>query len=164
MLNITYQPIGIVHSPFKKPEGTPIQPLAAADVFATIEIFPQYSEGLKDLDGFSHIYVLFHMHLAKNKSLIVTPFLDTEQHGVFATRAPGRPNRIGISVVCLDKIEGNTLHVKNIDMLDGSPVLDIKPYISQFDFFETFKNGWFEKVNHKIEEQKDDGRFKNKHL
>ncbi|MCX6236853.1 MAG: tRNA (N6-threonylcarbamoyladenosine(37)-N6)-methyltransferase TrmO [Bacteroidia bacterium] len=145
MLNITYQPIGIVHSPFKTPEGTPIQPVAAKDVCATIEIFPQYAEGLKDMEGFSHIYVLFHLHLAKSKSLLVTPFLDTEQHGVFATRAPGRPNSIGISVVCL---------------LDGSPVLDIKPYIPQFDVFETFKNGWFDKVNHKIEEQKDDGRFK----
>lgn len=160
MLNITYQPIGIVHSPFKTPEGTPIQPVAAKDVCATIEIFPQYAEGLKDMEGFSHIYVLFHLHLAKSKSLLVTPFLDTEQHGVFATRAPGRPNSIGISVVCLEKIDGNLLYVKNIDMLDGSPVLDIKPYIPQFDVFETFKNGWFDKVNHKIEEQKDDGRFK----
>ena len=160
MLNIIYQPIGIVHSPFKTPEGTPIQPVAAKEVLATIEIFPDFGEGLKDLDGFSHIYVLFHMHLAKNKSLLVTPFLDTGQHGVFATRAPGRPNSIGISVVCLEKITGNTLHVKNIDILDGSPVLDIKPYIPQFDVFGTTKNGWMDQNIHKIEEQKDDGRFK----
>lgn len=161
MHNIVYQPIGIVHSPYKQPEGTPIQPVVAIGVCATIEILPEYAEGLKDLEGFSHIYVLFHLHLAKSNSLLVTPFLDTESHGVFATRAPGRPNPIGISVVCLEKIAGNILHVKNIDILDGSPVLDIKPYIPKFDVFETYKNGWFDKVNHKIEDQKDDGRFKN---
>jgi len=160
MLNITYHPIGIVHSPYKQPEGTPIQPITSKEVNATIEIFPGYVEGLKDLEGFSHIYVLFHLHLAKSNSLLVTPFLDTKSHGVFATRAPGRPNPIGISVVCLEKIAGNILHVKNIDMLDGSPVLDIKPYIPQFDVFNTYKNGWYDMVNNKIEDQKDDGRFK----
>lgn len=159
MLNITYHPIGIVHSPYKYPEGTPVQP-AASEMNATIEIFPGYAEGLKDLDGFSHIYVLFHLHLAVSKSLMVIPFLDTEKHGVFSTRAPGRPNPIGISVVCLESISDNILYVKNIDILDGSPVLDIKPYIPRFDVFETYKNGWFDKVNHKIEDLSDDGRFK----
>ena len=159
MREITYHAIGIVHSHFTAPEGTPIQPAAGKDVQATIEIFPDYVKGLIDLNGFSHIYVLFHMHLAKSKSLLVTPFLDTEQHGVFATRSPGRPNPIGLSVVQLEKIESNILHVKNIDIIDGSPVLDIKPYIPAFDVHEVYSSGWFEKNIHKLNTQKDDGRF-----
>ncbi len=160
MLNISYKPIGIVHSPFTKPEGTPIQSAVSKNSEAIINIFPEFVEGLKDLEHFSHIYILFHLHLAEKKELTVIPFLDTIPHGVFATRSPGRPNSIGISVVCLDKIEGDKLFVKNIDILDGSPVLDIKPYIPQFDVFETSKNGWFEKNVHKMDSQKDDGRFK----
>lgn len=159
MTAITFQPIGIVHSPFKNPEGTPIQPIAAIDTEAIIEVFPEFSKGLTDLEGFSHIYILFHLHLAKKKELMVVPFLDNTAHGVFATRSPGRPNSIGISVVCLDKIIDNKLYVKNIDILDGSPVLDIKPYIPQFDVFNTTKNGWYDNKKTKLEEQKDDGRF-----
>jgi tRNA (adenine37-N6)-methyltransferase len=160
MNQITYHPIGIVHSPFRIPEGTPIQAAAAKDICATIEIFPEFIPGLKDLDGFSHIIVFFHIHLATHKSLLVTPFLDTESHGVFATRSPGRPNAIGMSVVELEKIKNDRLFVKSIDILDGSPVLDIKPYIPQFDVFETSKNGWLEKNVHKMKIKKDDGRFK----
>ena len=160
MNRITYYPIGIVHSPFRIPEGTPIQPNAAKDIRATIEIFQEYSPGLTDLEGFSHIFVLFHMHLAKSKSLLVIPFLDTEQHGVFATRSPGRPNPIGMSVVELEKIENNLLFVKNIDILDGTPVLDIKPYIPDFDIHKINKIGWVEKNVHQLDYQKDDGRFK----
>jgi tRNA-Thr(GGU) m(6)t(6)A37 methyltransferase TsaA len=160
MNRITYFPIGIVHSPFQFPEGTPIQANAAKDIQARIEIFPEYHNGIIDLDGFSHIIVLFHMHLAKCKSLFITPFLDSEPHGVFATRSPGRPNPIGFSVVELEKIENDILFVKGIDILDGSLVLDIKPYIPQFDVFETTKKGWVEKNAHKLGDQKDDGRFK----
>jgi tRNA-Thr(GGU) m(6)t(6)A37 methyltransferase TsaA len=164
MNNIVYKPIGIVHSPLKTPDGTPIQLFAADRSQATIEVLPEYAEGLKELNGFSHIYVLFHLHLAICKSSIVVPFLDTEQRGNFSTLAPGRSNPIGISVACLGKITDNILHVKNMDMLVGSPVLDIKPYIPQFDVFEKYKNGWLEMVNHKIEEVIDDGRFINSHL
>jgi len=160
MNKITYRPIGIVHSPFRFPEGTPIQPAAAKDIQAQIEIFPDYSTGLTDLNGFSHIIIIFHMHLAKCKSLLVTPFLDTDSHGVFATRSPGRPNPIGMSVVRLEKIENNLLFVIDIDILDGSPVLDIKPYIPEFDIHEVNKSGWIEKNIHKLDSQKDDGRFK----
>ena len=160
MNRITYYPIGIVHSPFRFPEGTPIQPVTAKDIHATIEIFQEYRSGLTDLDGFSHVIILFHMHLAKGKSLLVTPFMDTKPHGVFATRSPGRPNPIGMSVVRLEKIENNLLFVKDIDILDGSPVLDIKPYIPEFDIHEVYKSGWFEKNIHKLGKQKDDGRFK----
>jgi len=159
MNNITYKPIGVVHSPFTKPEGTPIQPAADKNTIAVIEIFPGFSEGLADLEHFSHIYILFHLHLAGKRELTVIPFLDTNAHGVFATRSPGRPNPIGLSVVQLDKIEGNKLFVKNIDILDGSPVLDIKPYVPQFDVFQTNKNGWFEEHAHKMGNIKDDGRF-----
>ncbi len=160
MNRITYYPIGIVHSPFRFPEGTPIQAAVAKDIQARIEIFPEYRNGITDLDGFSHVIILFHMHLAKSKSLFVTPFLDSEPHGVFATRSPGRPNPIGFSVVELEKIENDILFVKGVDILDGSLVLDIKPYIPQFDVFETTKKGWIEKNAHKMVDQKDDGRFK----
>ena len=159
MPEISYQPIGIVHSPFVTPVGTPIQPAAARDTEAVIEIFPEYEAGLQDLNGFSHIFVLFHMHLVKGRPLTVIPFLDTEPHGVFATRSPARPNPIGLSVVVLDKIVGNKLYVKDIDILEGSPVLDIKPYIEEVDVFETYKNGWFGNNIHKMDKQKDDGRF-----
>jgi len=159
MKSIIYSPIGIVHSPFRFPEGTPIQAAASKDTKARIEIFTEYTDGLKDLGEFSHIIVLYHLHFAKFKSLHVVPFLDTETHGIFATRSPGRPNSIGFSVVELEKIENDVLFVKRIDILDGSPVLDIKPYITQFDVFETTKKGWIDKNAHKMDIQKDDGRF-----
>ena len=159
MKSIIYSPIGIVHSPFRFPEGTPIQAAASKDTKARIEIFPEYTDGLKDLGEFSHIIVLYHLHFAKFKSLHVVPFLDTETHGIFATRSPGRPNSIGFSVVEIEKIENDVLFVKRIDILDGSPVLDIKPYITQFDVFETTKKGWIDKNAHKMDIQKDDGRF-----
>jgi tRNA-Thr(GGU) m(6)t(6)A37 methyltransferase TsaA len=119
--SITYKPVGIVHSGFKIPEGTPIQPAASNGDSATIEIYPEYLEGLKDLDGFSHIYVIFHLHQITKHPLTVIPFLDTEPRGVFATRSPGRPNPIGISVVKLIKIEGPVIYIQNHDILDGSP-------------------------------------------
>jgi len=160
MHEINYQPIGIVHSNFKNPEGTPIQPKADKGTEAIIEVFAEYAEGLKDLDGFSHIFIVFHLHLAERKSLSVIPFLDTNSHGIFATRSPARPNSIGLSVVELIRISDNRLYIKNIDILDGSPVLDIKPYVPDFDVFKTSKNGWLENNLHKLETQKDDGRFK----
>lgn len=160
MTDIKIDPIGIVHSPYKTAEGTPIQPIVAKNNLAQIEIYEEYAEGLKDLELFSHIYVLFHLHKISKQLLKVTPFLDTKPHGVFATRSPGRPNQIGISVVCIEKIEGNIIFIKNIDMLDGSPVLDIKPYIPQFDLFPEATSGWYTKDKAKIENQKDDGRFK----
>jgi tRNA-Thr(GGU) m(6)t(6)A37 methyltransferase TsaA len=159
MPEIIYQPIGIVHSPFKDPEGTPIQSVVARNTEAVIEIFPEYVEGMNDLEGFSHLYILFHCHLVKQKRLTVIPFLDTLPHGIFATRSPARPNPIGLSVVFLKKFAGNKLYVNHIDILDGSPVLDIKPYISQFDVFENVKTGWLENNLHKTDKQKDDGRF-----
>jgi tRNA-Thr(GGU) m(6)t(6)A37 methyltransferase TsaA len=162
MPEITYRPIGIVHSPYSNPEGTPIQAKTDQDNTAAIEIYPEYVEGLKDLNGFSHVYVLFHMHLTRARPLTVIPFLDTQPHGVFATRSPARPNPIGLSVVLLESISDNMLYIKHIDILDGSPVLDIKPYIMQFDVFETSRNGWLDGNMHKLAQQRDDGRFKHK--
>lgn len=158
-LEIKYKPIGIIYSPFKEPRGTPIQPTAAKDVWGRVEIFPEYVDGLKDLDGFSHIILLYHFHLSGEASLRIKPFLDNEERGVFATRAPRRPNPIGLSVVRLNKIEGNVLYVQDIDIVDGTPLLDIKPFIPEFDSRGVGKKGWIEKNIHKLPKVKDDGRF-----
>ena len=157
---IKYDPIGIIHSPFKEPEGTPIQPSAGASVDGIVEVFSRYAEGLRDLEGFSHIILIYHFHLSKGPSLKVKPFLDEQQHGVFATRSPSRPNPIGISVVRLVKMEGNALHIKNIDIVDKTPLLDIKPYVPEFDTTDAVKIGWLERKIHKLGQSKDDGRFK----
>jgi len=159
MREIAYKPIGILHSPFKDPVGTPIQPSAVAGISATVEIFPEYEEGLKDLEGFSHIILLYHFHLSKPYKLTVKPFMDENYHGAFATRSPSRPNPIGISTVRLLKIEKNVLYIQNVDILDETPVLDIKPYVPEFDRNEEIKIGWLENNIHKLGWTRDDGRF-----
>jgi len=157
---IVYRPVGVVHSPLNEPYGAPIQSIAARDVEGTVEIFPQYAEGLRDIEGFSHLILIYHFHLAKEPSLIVKPYLDDVGHGVFATRAPARPNPIGTSVVRLVRVDGARLHVTGLDILDGTPILDIKPYVSQFDAIETQKIGWLKERIHMVEDTKDDGRFR----
>ncbi|MEJ2184201.1 MAG: tRNA (N6-threonylcarbamoyladenosine(37)-N6)-methyltransferase TrmO [Nitrospirota bacterium] len=159
MIEIRYKAIGLIHSPFKEPRGTPIQPTGARGVDGKVEVFPQYAEGLKDLEGFSHIILIYHFHLSKGPALTVKPYLDTEVHGVFATRSPSRPNPIGISVVRLLGIEGNTVHIRDIDAVDGTPLLDIKPYVPQVDTREAAKIGWLQKNVHKLPAARDDGRF-----
>ncbi|HBI81353.1 MAG TPA: tRNA (N6-threonylcarbamoyladenosine(37)-N6)-methyltransferase TrmO [Bacteroidales bacterium] len=159
MDEIKYKPIGVVHSPFKKPKGTPIQPSGAKNIEGTVELFPEYTDGLKDLEDFSHIILVYHFHLSKRVSLRVRPFMDGEVHGVFAIRGPSRPNPIGISVVRLVKIEENILHIQDLDILDGTPLLDIKPYVPEFDMREVEKIGWLEKNVNKLPSTKDDGRF-----
>lgn len=159
MKEINYKPIGIVHSPFKEPRGTPIQPSAARDIEGTVEIFPEYVKGLKDLEGFSHIILIYHLHLSKKYSLEVIPFMDTKLRGVFATRAPSRPNPIGISIVRLDRVEKDKLYIRDIDIIDGTPLLDIKPYVVDFDRRDIIKKGWLEKNINKLYKAKDDGRF-----
>lgn len=159
MTEIKYRQIGIIHSPFKEPKGTPIQPTAAKGVDGTVEVFQDYTEGLKDLDGFSHIVLLYHFHLFKEMSLKVKPYLDDQTHGVFSTRAPARPNPIGISVVQLIKIEGNILRVQDLDIIDGTPLLDIKPFIPEFDVRDVTKKGWLEKNVSKLSTSEDNGRF-----
>ena len=159
MKDITYKPIGIIHSPFKKPQGTPIQSSAGKDIKGTIEIFPDYVDGLKDLEGFSHIILLFHFHLVKKTILQGKPFMDDEKHGIFAIRGPSRPNTIGLSIVRLTGVKDNILYIKDLDIVDGTPLLDVNPYITQFDQREKIKIGWLEKNIDKLSKTIDDGRF-----
>ena len=159
MESIEYRPIGIIQSPFKTPEGSPIQPTAARGVEGKIEIFPEFEEGLQDLTGFSHIFMLYHFHLSTRFSLMVKPYLDDEYHGVLATRAPSRPNPIGISVVRLMKIESCDLHIQNIDVIDGTPLLDIKPYVPAFDVHPADRIGWIADKTEQIDKTVGDGRF-----
>lgn len=142
MHEIRYRPIGVIHSPFKQTKGMPIQPAGARGVAGTVEVIPEYGDGLKDLDGFSHIFLLYHFHLSQGYSLMVKPYLDDSLRGVFATRAPRRPNAIGISVVRLVRIEGCTLHIEDVDIADSTPLLDMKPYVPEFDSREAERTGW----------------------
>ena len=159
MKKITYTPIGIIHSPFKEPKGTPIQPPGARGIEGSVEIFPEYAQGLVDLEGFSHILLIYHFHLAKQPSLMAKPFMDNRPHGIFAIRAPSRPNPIGVSIVRLVGIEDNVLQIQDVDILDGTPLLDIKPYLPEFDPREVEKRGWLEKNVHRLPTSIDDGRF-----
>jgi tRNA (adenine37-N6)-methyltransferase len=159
MKRIQYHPIGIIHTPFKTPAGTPIQPTGAKNIEAMVEVFSEYVEGLDDLAGFSHIYLLYHFHLSKKYRLKITPFLDSEKRGLFATRAPARPNPIGLSVARLIGIENNLIRIQDVDIVDGTPLLDIKPYVPEFDVRRVHKIGWLEKEKKKIAKTKDDGRF-----
>ena len=151
--------IGVIHSPYKEPQGVPIQPARNNDVEGTIEIFPDFAEGLKDIEGFSHIFLIYHFHLIKKTSLSVIPFLDEQTHGVYATRAPSRPNHIGLSMVRLLKVKDNILHISNLDIVEGTPLLDIKPCIPEFDFTDIEKAGWLKKSLKKLPSTKDDSRF-----
>jgi tRNA-Thr(GGU) m(6)t(6)A37 methyltransferase TsaA len=139
---VTYRPIGTIHSPFKENIGIPRQAAGASNIKGMIEIFDDFSEGLKDLDGFSHIVVIFHLHMVKAASLKAHPPWDGKEHGVFATRSPYRPNPIGVSVVGLESIDKNILHISGIDMADSSPVLDIKPYVPGLNPTKDVKIGW----------------------
>jgi tRNA-Thr(GGU) m(6)t(6)A37 methyltransferase TsaA len=160
MGEIVYFPIGIVRSPFKTVEGTPIQPVGAEGARGRIELRREFLAGLKDLDGFSHIILIYHFSLSKGHALEVKPFLDDKAHGVFATRAPGRPNPIGISVVRLVGIEGTLLYIEDVDIVDGTPLLDIKPYVPQFDSREAESIGWLSGRVQAAERSKADERFK----
>jgi tRNA-Thr(GGU) m(6)t(6)A37 methyltransferase TsaA len=159
---IRYRPIGVIRSPFKDPEGTPIQPAGARGVAGKAEVFPEYVEGLKDIDGFSHIILIYHFHLSKGASLGVKPFMDNREHGIFAIRGPTRPNPIGLSVVRLLRVEHGILHVQDVDIVDGTPLLDIKPYVPEFDIREVERIGWLEDNVQKVSRSRDDGRFKKK--
>jgi tRNA (adenine37-N6)-methyltransferase len=159
MKKITYTPIGIIRSPFRVPKGTPIQPPAAKGVKGTVELFEKYTAGLEDLDGFSYIILLYDFHLVKEPKLRVRPFMDKRTHGVFSTRAPNRPNPIGISVVRLIRVEKNLLQVEDLDIVDGTPLLDIKPYVPRFDDREATEIGWLQQNINRLSSQKDDGRF-----
>ncbi len=141
-MQISISPIGIAHTPFTGPEGMPIQ-AAFSDAVGMVEIYADYVDGLQDIAGFDYLMLLYHFHMASRESLRVTPFLDDQPRGVFATRAPTRPNRIGLSVVRLLKVAGNILEIGNVDIVSGTPVIDIKPYVPAFDSRVECGIGWF---------------------
>jgi len=154
-----FRPIGIIYTPFKEIKNMPIQPVGGEGIKGTVEIFEEFRAGLKDLDGFSHIILLYHFHQSSGFDLHVVPFMDTVARGLFATRAPKRPNPIGLSIVQLDRIEAGILHIRNVDILDHTPLLDIKPYVPSFDAPENTKIGWIEKGKKTAITGRSDGRF-----
>ncbi len=156
---IDFSPIGTIHTPFTEKAGMPIQPAGAAGIRGTVHLLEKYRAGLKDLDGFSHIVLLYVFHRSDGFRLEVVPFMDTRPRGLFATRAPRRPNPIGLSVVQLDRIENGILHIENVDMLDGTPLLDIKPYVPDFDRHADIRTGWLEEARKTVGERKSDDRF-----
>jgi tRNA-Thr(GGU) m(6)t(6)A37 methyltransferase TsaA len=159
MEKVIYKPIGIIRSPFTDVSGMPIQPTGAIGVKGTVELDANLEPGLKDLAGFSHIILIYHFHLSKRHSLEVTPFLDDTPRGVFATRVPARPNAIGLSVVRLTGISGSTLTVEDVDVVDGTPLLDIKPFVPDFDNREAQRTGWLKKQASRVNEVRADRRF-----
>ena len=142
---ITLKPIGVIHTPYKEPKGIPIQGVFERGVTGTVELFSEYREGLKDIDGFSHIILIYYFNRSREERLVGTPFLEDETRGIFAIRSPMRPNHIGFSIVKLESVENNVIAFSEVDMLDSTPLLDIKPYVSYFDSRENVRNGWLEK-------------------
>ncbi|GET27339.1 tRNA (N6-threonylcarbamoyladenosine(37)-N6)-methyltransferase TrmO [Prolixibacter sp. NT017] len=158
-MSIALQPIGTIFTPFRSKEGMPIQSRLAKGIKGRIELKEKFVPGLLDLDGFSHIFLVYYFHESNGFELQVKPFLDDNKHGVFATRAPKRPNAIGMSVVKLLHVDKNILEVENVDMLDGTPLLDIKPYIPQFDDHQVERWGWVEDKENRMKDIQSDDRF-----
>lgn len=158
--SINYQPIGIIHTPFQSLCDMPIQPSGAINARGELVMKAEYIDGLTDLEEFSHLYLIYHFHKVQECSLVVTPFLDNKPHGVFATRAPKRPNPIGLSIVQLISIEDNVLILNNVDLLDGTPILDIKPYVPAFDYQEEVRVGWLTGKDDDVKIKRSDERFK----
>jgi tRNA (adenine37-N6)-methyltransferase len=159
MQNYQYNPIGIIHSRYQNKAGVPIQGALSKESRGWIELFFKYTKGLKDLDGFSHIFLIYQFHLSKDYLLLTKPFLEDEEHGVFATRAPKRPNPIGISIVKLERIEENKLYIGEVDIIDKTPLLDIKPFVPEFDSRKDVAIGWMKgRLKHK-DKHISDNRF-----
>lgn len=156
---ITYNPIGIIHSQFTKVEGMPIQPSGGTEFDGYVEIFEQFVEGLKDLDGFSHIFLIYHFHNSKGFSLMTKPFLDETPRGVFSTRSPKRPNPVGLSVVRVKSISDNIIYIKDMDILDGTPLIDIKPFVSDIDNRTEATRGWLDDKTLLFRVKRSDDRF-----
>jgi tRNA-Thr(GGU) m(6)t(6)A37 methyltransferase TsaA len=142
-MEFNMQPIGIIHSPFTEKGKMPIQS-SRSQAIGSVEVYPEFIDGLKDLEGFSHIIIFYVFHQSSGFSLRVKPFLDDQERGLFATRYPARPNPIGISIVELKIVQDNYLTVEGIDVLDGTPLLDIKPYVPDFDVRIETHTGWYE--------------------
>ena len=142
---ITMTPIGIIRSPYKQTKDIPIQGKFKADIIAHIELKDAYAPGLKDLNGFSHAIILYYFHSSQKEQIVGKPFLEDKEHGIFSIRSPHRPNHIGLSIVKIESIEKNKLYFSEVDMLDQTPVLDIKPYVRHFDARDNTASGWIEK-------------------
>jgi tRNA-Thr(GGU) m(6)t(6)A37 methyltransferase TsaA len=153
MDNIVFTPIGVIHTACTCREDTPIQGCFSPNSRGSVEIFPEYRDGLKDLEGFSHLILIYHLHKVEGYQLVTKPFLDKEKKGIFSTRYFARPNPIGISVVKLVKVVENTLEIREVDMLDGTPLLDIKPYVPQFDIKECTRDGWYSNASERAKYQ-----------
>lgn len=161
MTKIVLNPIGVIRTPHTDVKNMPIQPVAAEGVRGYIELLPEYVDGLKDIDGFSHLTLLYRFHKIEGYELQVIPFMDTEKRGIFACKAPKRPNAIGLSTVKLIGVEGNILHIEQVDMLDGTPLIDIKPFYPRYDNRSDVTIGWLEKNNDlPLEKLRSDERFK----
>jgi tRNA (adenine37-N6)-methyltransferase len=161
MEDIIIKPIGVIHTPHIDVKNMPIQPIAAEGIKGYIEVFPEFVAGLKDIEGFSHLTLFYHFHKINGYELVVTPFMDTEKRGIFATKAPKRPNAIGLSTVKLIAVDGNILHIEQVDMLDGTPLIDIKPFYPRYDNRENVEIGWLEKNKDlPLEKLRSDERFK----
>lgn len=158
--DIAYRPIGILRSPFRDIAGMPIQPVGALGVAGHVEVHADFVPGLADLEGFSHVFLLYHLHRVTGFDLMVKPFLDNDHHGIFATRSPKRPNPIGLSVLELAGVDGATVHLRNVDVLDGTPVLDIKPYVPRFDVWQADRTGWFAGKARNAGDLRSDDRFR----
>jgi len=156
---ITFSPIGVINSPFDEPVNMPIQSASANGVAGTLKSYDEFVPGLKDIEEFSHIILLYAFHRSDGYKLQVRPFLEDVVHGVFAVRAPKRPNPIGFSIVKLIKKEKNVLFIENVDVLNGTPLLDIKPYVPEFDCLTEASSGWVGNHREKITNKKSDGRF-----
>lgn len=162
MKEIIVNPIGVIRTPHKDIKDMPIQPIAAEGIKGHIELLPEYVAGLKDLDGFSHITLVYHFHKIEGFELEVKPFMDIVKHGIFACKAPKRPNAIGISTVKLVSIDGNIINIEQADMLDGTPIIDIKPFFPKYDNRENVTAGWLEKrLDIPVEKLRSDDRFRN---
>ena len=159
-MKILFEPIGYIHTSFTNLSGMPIQPSSAKSAKGTIELKKEFTKALDDLNGFSHIYLIYYFHKSKSFNLKVKPFLDDVKRGLFATRSPCRPNSIGLSVVRLISIKDNILRIENIDVLDGTPLLDIKPFIGQIEPLQNIKIGWLETRFENFQTQNSDDRFK----
>ena len=159
-MRIDFEPIGTIHTPFKNIEDMPIQPSAAKGIKGHIELQEKYVEGLMDLEEFSHIYLLYYFHLVKTFHLKVIPFLGDQEHGLFATRTPKRPNPIGLSLVKLVGVQANILHIENVDIVDGTPLLDIKPYVGEMESVSDYRIGWLSSYKDKLKSHQSDDRFK----
>ncbi len=144
MVQIQLEPIGLIHSPFTGPAETPIQ-AARSQAQGRVVVFPEFAAGLRDIEEFSHIFLVYFFHRAERVDLMVEPFLDDHPHGVFSTRHPYRPNHLGLSVVRLVARCQNELIVEGVDVLDGTPLLDLKPYVPDFDQREVTRCGWYDR-------------------